>query len=71
MAGLPYLKNSFYLGDEELAARWSENVVWQFFSGMVNCPGIQGGRLTGFRRTFSASRECLSMADCRRTPPVD
>ena len=46
MAGLPYLKNSFYLGDEELAARWSENVVWQFFSGMVNCPGIQGGRLT-------------------------
>ena len=46
MAGLLYLKNSFNLGDEELAARWSENVVWQFFSGMVNRPGIQGARLT-------------------------
>ena len=34
MASLLYLKNSFNLSDEELVARWSENVVWQFFSGM-------------------------------------
>lgn len=27
MAGLLYLKNSFNLSDEELVARWSENVV--------------------------------------------
>ena len=29
MASLLYLKNSFNLSDEELVARWSENVVWQ------------------------------------------
>ena len=32
MASLLYLKNSFNLSDEELVERWSENVVWQFFS---------------------------------------
>ena len=46
MVALLYLKHAFNLSDEELCERWSENVVWQFFSGMVNCPGIQGGRLT-------------------------
>jgi Transposase domain (DUF772) len=34
MSSLQYLKNSFNLSDEELVQRWSENVVWQFFSGM-------------------------------------
>jgi IS5 family transposase len=34
MASLLYLKHSFNLSDEETTARWSENVVWQFFSGM-------------------------------------
>jgi transposase, IS5 family len=34
MASLLYLKNSFNLSDEELVVRWSENIVWQFFSGM-------------------------------------
>ena len=34
MASLLYLKHSFNLSDEELVARWSENVLWQFFSGM-------------------------------------
>lgn len=34
MASLLYLKNSFNLSDEELVERWSENVVWQYFSGM-------------------------------------
>ena len=34
MASLLYLKNSFNLSDEELVARWSESVVWQFFSDM-------------------------------------
>ena len=33
MASLLYLKHAFNLSDEELAARWSENVVWQYFSG--------------------------------------
>ena len=34
MLSLLYLKHAFDLSDEELVARWSENVVWQFFSGM-------------------------------------
>lgn len=33
MAALLYLKHVFILSDEELVARWSENVVWQYFSG--------------------------------------
>jgi IS5 family transposase len=35
MTSLLYLKHSFNLSDEELAQRWSENVLWQFFSGMA------------------------------------
>ena len=34
MAAWLYLKHAFNLSDEELVARWCENVVWQFFSGM-------------------------------------
>ena len=34
MASLVYLKHSYNLSDEDLVARWSENVLWQFFSGM-------------------------------------
>jgi len=34
MTSLLYLKNSHNLSDEELVTRWSENVVWQFFSGL-------------------------------------
>ena len=53
MASLLYLKHSFNLSDEELVVRWSENVLWQFFSGMdyyehrVPCDATQIGR---FRR---------------------
>ena len=55
MVSLLYLKNSFNLSDEELVARWSENVVWQFFSGMeyyeprLPCDATQIGR---FRRAI-------------------
>ena len=35
MVALLYLKHAFNLSDEELVERWSENVVWQFFSGMA------------------------------------
>lgn len=34
MASLLYLKHSFNLSDEEVVVRWSESVLWQFFSGM-------------------------------------
>ena len=53
MASLLYLKQSVNLSDEELVVRWSENVVWQFFSGMayyehrLPCDATQIGR---FRR---------------------
>lgn len=55
MASLLYLKNAFNLSDEELVERWSENVVWQFFSGMqyyeprLPCDATQIGR---FRRAI-------------------
>ena len=51
MVSLLYLKNSFDLSDEELVQRWSENVVWQFFSGMeyyearLPCDATQIGRM--------------------------
>ena len=35
MISLLYLKHAFNLSDEELVLRWSENVVWQYFSGMA------------------------------------
>jgi IS5 family transposase len=50
MASLVYLKHSFNLSDEEVCARWSENVLWQFFSGMqyyehrLPCDPTQIGR---------------------------
>ena len=53
MASLLYPQRSFNLSDEELVQRWSENVVFQFFSGMeyyehrAPCDATQIGR---FRR---------------------
>jgi len=55
MVALLYLKHAFDLSDEELVERWSENVVWQFFSGMayytpeLPCDATQLGR---FRRVL-------------------
>ena len=55
MASLLYLKHAFNLSDEELVVRWSENIVWQFFSGMAYyehrqpCDATQIGR---FRRAL-------------------
>ena len=55
MASLVYLKNCFNLSDEELCCRWSENILWQFFSGMdydehrLPCDATQIGR---FRRAL-------------------
>ena len=34
MASRLYLKHRFNVSDEELVVRWSENIVWQYFSGM-------------------------------------
>ena len=36
MVSLLYLKHAFNLSDEELVDRWSENTVWQYFSGQVH-----------------------------------
>jgi IS5 family transposase len=50
MLSLLYLKHAFDVSDEELVERWSENVVWQYFSGMeyyqpkLPCDGTQVGR---------------------------
>jgi len=53
--------------DEELVVRWSENIVWQFFSGMayyehrLPCDATQIGR---FRRDLKQIRRLESLADC-------
>ena len=50
MASLLYLKHAFNLSDEEVVERWSENVVWQYFSGReyyeprLPCDATQVGR---------------------------
>lgn len=50
MISLLYLKHAFDLSDEELVLRWSENIVWQYFSGMdyyeprLPCDATQLGR---------------------------
>jgi IS5 family transposase len=55
MVALLYLKHAFNLSDEELVERWSENVAWQFFSGLpyytpeLPCDATQIGR---FRRVL-------------------
>jgi|GEM_PF-1567205 len=57
MVSLLYLKNSFNLSDEELVQRWSENVVFQFFSrsGMEYCeprPPCDATQIGRFRRAI-------------------
>lgn len=60
MASLLYLKHSFNLSDEELVVRWSENVLWQYFSGQtyyehrLPCDPTQIGR---FGKTPSPRRD--------------
>ncbi len=50
MASLQYLKHAHDLSDEAVVERWSENVVWQYFSGMayyepkLPCDATQVGR---------------------------
>ena len=68
MVSLLYLKNAFNLGDEALCDRWSENVVWQHFSGMqyyeprLPCDPTQIGR---FRTAIGeAGMETILKATC-------
>jgi IS5 family transposase len=50
MASLLYLKHAFNLSDEDLVERWSQDVVWQYFSGReyyeptFPCDATQVGR---------------------------
>jgi IS5 family transposase len=50
MPSLLYLKHAYNLSDEEVIARWAENVVWQYFSGQtyyeprMPCDATQVGR---------------------------
>lgn len=50
MISLLYLKHAFDLSDEALVLRWSENIVWQYFSGQhyyeprLPCDATQVGR---------------------------
>jgi IS5 family transposase len=50
MASLLYLKHAYNLSDEDVVARWAENVVWHYFSGQtyyepkLPCDATQVGR---------------------------
>jgi len=50
MASLLYLRHAFNLSDEAVVERWSENFVWQYFSGReyyeprLPCDATQVGR---------------------------
>lgn len=50
MASLLYLKHAYNLSDEDLVERWSQDVVWQYFSGQtyyepkLPCDATQVGR---------------------------
>ena len=55
MASLLYLKHAFDLSDEELVLRWSENIVWQFFSGREYYearPPCDASQVVRFRRAI-------------------
>jgi IS5 family transposase len=52
MASLLYLKHAYGLSDEQVTARWSQDVVFQFFSGQVyfeNRPPCDASLLSRFR----------------------
>ena len=50
MAALLYLKHAYNLSDDDLVERWSQDVVWQYFSGQIYyepklpCDATQVGR---------------------------
>jgi IS5 family transposase len=50
MASLLYLKHAYNLSDEDVVQRWSQDVVWQYFSGQtyyepkLPCDATQVGR---------------------------
>jgi IS5 family transposase len=55
MVSLLYLKHAFNESDESLVERWSENVVWQFFSGMEYYspkPPCDPAQISRFRKTL-------------------
>ena len=55
MVSLLYLKHAFDLSDEALAERWSENVLWQYFSGREyyeHRPPCDPSQLSRFRKAI-------------------
>ena len=81
MVSLLYLKHAFNESDESVCARWAENVVWQFFSGMayyeprLPCDPTQLGR---FRRVLGEagveellSRTLTAAVSMKAVTPVE
>ena len=55
MVSLLYLKHAFDLSDEALVERWSENVLWQYFSGREyyeHRPPCDPSQLSRFRKAI-------------------
>ena len=62
MAALLYLEHAFGLSDEEVAKRWSENVVWQYFCGQEFKRAIVD--------TTVQEKAIAPPGDCRQFEPV-
>ena len=66
MVSLLYLKHAFNLSDEALVERWSENVLWQYFSGREYyehrrpCDATQIGRFRKLYAMHAPEVECIS-----------
>lgn len=81
MIALLYLKHSQGLSDEELVCRWSENIVWQYFSGMdyyeprLPCDATQIGRFraaigeAGVEELLKASMHTAVDIGAIKSPP--
>lgn len=53
MVSLLYLKHAFNLSDEDLVERWSQDVLWQFFSGRAyfeHSPPCDASQIVRFRQ---------------------
>src|SRR5512135_1880216 len=68
MASLVYLKNAFNLSDEELVARWSENLYWQYFIGLEYFEPRLPCDATRESGAFAAPSARRDWSSCSRPP---
>jgi hypothetical protein len=73
MVPLLYLKHAYGLSDHEVVDRWSENVVWQFFSGQTYYeprPPCDDARIGRFRQVLGEAGVWRRFQFARSVRPV-